>query len=108
MRNDRHISPVHSAARKGNAEICRLLLEYSETEGISTLEGPCLPLNLACMSGSRDVCELLLSYGADIASKTMSPYTALHVACFQGNKELCELFIKEGNILYVFFFIYII
>ena len=96
--NDNHLSPVHSAARKGNANICRLLLKHSKVEAPSNGVGFCWPLHLACMSESREVCELFLSNGADVGAKTESSYTALHVACFRGVEEICELLIKTGNI----------
>lgn len=107
--NNHYIDPVQSAARKGNANICRLVLKHSKEGALSRAVGSMPPLHFACLSDSREVVELFLSNGADVGATTDFSYTALHIACFRGNEEICELLIKTGNykILYGFF-VYII
>ena len=96
--NNNKYTPLHSAARRGNTEICRLLLEDPRVKGIFKEGGVMKPLCLACMSGNLETCELFLRNGADVVSKSSTGYTALHIACFFGHEEICELLIESGNI----------
>ena len=97
--NNNMLTPLHSAARRGNTEICRLLMEDPRVKDIFEGEGFMKPIHFACMSGSREACELFLRHGDDISSKSGNSYTALHIACFFGHEEICELLIECGNII---------
>ena len=96
------LSPLHTAARRGNMEICRLLLGYPGVKGLLEGEGFLNPLHFACLSKSRELCELFLRSGADVVSKSATGYPALHIACFVGSEEICELLIENGNIFYTY------
>lgn len=96
------LTPLHSAARRGNMEICRLLLGYPGVKDILEGEGFLNPLHFACLSKSRELCELFLRNGADVMSKSTTGYPALHLACFVGSEEICELLIENGNIFYTY------
>ena len=100
--NNNIFTPLHSAARRGNTEICRLLLEDPRVKDIFGEERFMKPLLLACMSGNRETCELFLRNGADVVSQARSGFTALHTACFFGHEEICELLIKSGNIFWTY------
>ena len=97
--NDSQLTPLHSAARRGLLEICRLLFNDSRVKHSLNSNTDRFPaFHLACFSGSREVCELFLRNGADITSKTASLNTPLHFASFQEHEDVCELLIETGNI----------
>ena len=96
--NNSQLTPLHSAARRGLLEICRLLFNDSRVKHSFSYNGGMPPFHLACFGGSREVCELFLRNGADVSSKTASLNTPLHLASFQGHEDVCELLIETGNI----------
>ena len=102
------LTPLHSAARKGNIEICRLLLGDPRVKDIFEGEEVLNPLHFACMSKSREVCELFLTNGADAVLKSRAGYTALHVASFVGSEEICELLIESGKYILHIFILFIL
>lgn len=95
------LTPIHSAARRGHTEMCRLLL--SKDNGVVGVKASIVkfrnasPFHLACLSGNRELCKLFLENGADIMMKSVTHHTPLHFAAWQGHEEICELLIKTGN-----------
>ena len=97
IRNDNHLTPLHSAARRGYIELCSLLLKDPRVQASFLNHGNPPPLHMACLSGSREMCELFLKSGVDITSKYSTGFTALHIAAIKGHEEICQLLIETGN-----------
>ena len=98
VENDNHFTPLHLAARRGNMEICSLLLKDSRVQANSLNQGQFSPFHLACMAGSREVCELFIISGADITLKSKSGYPPLQIAAWKGDEQICQLLIETGSL----------
>jgi len=96
---DDHFTPLHLAARRGQTEICSLLLKDSGVQVNSFYQGHFSPFHMACLSGSREVCELFVKSGADITLKSTPGYSPLQIAAWKGHEEICQLLIETGNTL---------
>ena len=106
--NDSQMTPLHTAARRGLLEICRLLFNDSKVKHtFDNHNGGVPPFHFACMSGSREVCEMFIRNGAEISSRTTSRNTPLQFASFQGNEEVCKLLIETGNKYIYMHFVFI-
>ena len=78
-------SSLHFAAKTGNFEIARLIIDYISDQNLTSLfdhknSDGCTPLHLATESGSVEVCELLLEKDADCYSTDNISRTILHHA----------------------------
>ena len=91
------LSPLKSAARGGNKEICRLLLQDCRVKEMINKGKMVTPFVFACMSGSREVCDLFLANGADLESST-TLWSSLHIASCVGSEDVCGLLLERGNI----------
>ena len=100
------LSPLKSAARRGNKEICRLLLQDSKVKERMNKGKIVTAFTFACMSGSREVCDLFLAHGADLESSTTT-WSSLHVASYVGSEDVCGLLLERGNIIKCVLFNYI-
>lgn len=65
--NDSGLSILHLAARGGNAEICRFLIDRGAAIHAKT-PGGALPIHYAAMSSDSGACRLLLDCGSDFES----------------------------------------
>lgn len=90
------LSPLKSAARRGNKEICRLLLQDSRVKERINDGNIVTPLTFACMSGSREVCDLFLANGADLESST-TLWSSLHVASYVGSEDVCAFLLERAS-----------
>ena len=97
IESDNHLTPLHSAARRGLTEICRLLLRDPRLKQTAVKGKKVSPFHLACLSGNRETCELLLANGADVVMKSATHYTPLHFTAWLGNENICEFLIETGN-----------
>ena len=58
-------SPLHLAARSGNADKVQLLLAAQAPSSTPNLQQGNTPLHLAAINGHAATCKVLLEYGAD-------------------------------------------
>ena len=99
IEGDNHLTPLHSAARRGFTEICRLLLRDSRLKAAAVNGKRMSPFHLACLSGNQETCELFLANGADVMTSAKY-HTPLHYAAWQGNENICQFLIETGNSLF--------
>eukprot|EP00283_Hemiselmis_rufescens_P005693 CAMPEP_0173418272 /NCGR_PEP_ID=MMETSP1357-20121228/478_1 /TAXON_ID=77926 /ORGANISM="Hemiselmis rufescens, Strain PCC563" /LENGTH=371 /DNA_ID=CAMNT_0014380743 /DNA_START=11 /DNA_END=1127 /DNA_ORIENTATION=- len=92
------LTPLHHAARAGNAEVARVLIQYGATvdlrDGIRRT-----PLMMAAFGGHQEVVEELASHGADLACKDRGGRTALEMATSMGHREVTKCLREMGEIL---------
>ena len=100
IEGDNHLTPLHSAARRGLTEICRLLLRDPRLKKTTVKDKKASPFHLACLSGNRETCELFLANGVDVVMKSATHHTPLHFTAWQGNEDICEFLIETGNSLF--------
>jgi ankyrin repeat protein len=87
---------IHDAAREGDLERLRAILEESPSLVDSRDENGMTPLHLACRGVHVDVAGFLVAAGADVTATDDNGVTPLHSVAFRGNMELCRLFIDNG------------
>lgn len=63
-------TPLHAAASRGDAAICKTLIEYFANVGATSKTGRS-PLHEAAAAGHEAVCALLIQRGANLFAKTM-------------------------------------
>jgi len=102
IESDNHLTPLHTAARRGFTEICRLLLKDHRLMLTAVEDKRASPFHLACLSGNLETCELFLANGSDVAIKSTTKlnHTPLHYAAWQGNEKVCEFLFETGNSLF--------
>lgn len=106
IEGDNHLTPLHSAARRGFTEICRLLLRDSRLKAAAINGKRPSPFHLACLSGNRETCELFLANDADVTVTWATNHTPLHFAAWEGNENICEFLIETGNSLFSYGLVY--
>ena len=57
--------PLHWSSRKGNEELCRLLLEHNADVNTQD-EGGYTPLHWSSRKGNEELCRLLLEHNANV------------------------------------------
>jgi ankyrin repeat protein len=93
------LHPLHAAARSGNLEVVRILIDYDPAD-INARDGQgWTPLHWA--SDGRyfkdgSVLRLLLDHGADINVRDRSGWTPLHEASSEGALEVVRLLLERG------------
>ena len=88
------VTPLHSAAAGGRAEIVRALLE-ADAEPNARQQGGFTALHAAAQNGDVEMARDLLEYGAERAAATDDGRTALSIAEEQGHEELAALLREE-------------
>jgi len=82
--------PIHFAAREGQLEITKMLLDYG-----SHVNQVCInsatPLHFAAEKGHMDIIKLLLTRGADATLKLDNGLTALDIAKHHNHHAIVEL-----------------
>ena len=94
--DERGRSPLHSASRRGHADVVELLLQYGADVDIEEAETLWTPLHFAAQNGELEICRLLLEYGATIDKTTNQQETPLHVTSRSGNLEIARFLIEQG------------
>jgi ankyrin repeat protein len=89
-------SDIHDAAKAGDLESVKVMLEKDPTLIFSNDRDGCQPLHLAALGGRKDVVELLLASNAKVNAKTPSGNTALHMAAWSGHKDVVELLLANN------------
>jgi uncharacterized protein len=87
--------PLHDAAREGNLEKVRALIDEGAEIDEQSNRGE-TPLILATLAGRKEVVELLIEKGADIDGRNAGGFTPLHAAAYAGDAAITELLIAKG------------
>jgi uncharacterized protein len=87
--------PLHDAAKQGDADQVRQLLDQGAAVAEPDQAGESALL-IAALAGHADIIALLLERGADIESRNKGGLTALHAAAYGGHVEVVELLIERG------------
>lgn len=89
------LTPLHWAARHGNAELVRLLLAHGavlEAKSASELTA----LGCAASSGNVEVVRLLLDSGADLEARDEDEFSPFLFAAASGHPEVLRLLLERG------------
>ena len=89
-------SPLTAAARKGNTDVCRLLLREPDIQVNQPSASGVTALALACEAGYKEIVKLLLRKGADANLSTESGISPLHVASLHGHTAVVGLLLNTG------------
>ena len=91
------LSTLHWAARSGEPEIARILLDAGATVDARTRNGAYTPLHEASRAGNASVARVLLEAGADPAARTTAGgATPLHFAAISGSAAAVEALLESG------------
>jgi ankyrin repeat protein len=85
-----------SAARCGNLEVVRLLLDAGADPSRADGDGH-TPLMLAAGNGQLEVLQLLLGRGAAVDATNTHDLTAFHYACSNNQLDCVEAMIEAGS-----------
>ena len=89
-------TPLHFAARGGNDEIIKVLLEQPKVKvDVKDSYGK-TALHVACSEGQSRVCQLLLDKGADIEAVAADNSTPLHNAILNGHSQVATMILNRG------------
>lgn len=90
-------TPLHSAARIGNIELCRLLISAGAVVDAINNKGSS-PLHMACLSSTADpaIAQLLLDGGAFIDARDDRGTTPVLAAAANNRLDLLHFFLAEG------------
>jgi len=87
--------PLHDAAREGDVERAKQLLDQG-TDLAAPDEAGEPALLIASLAGHADLVALLLERGSDIQIRNKHGLTALHAAAYGGNLDVVELLVAKG------------
>ena len=91
--------PLHLAARRGNEEIVKVLLDQSSVQ-VDVKDGSGkTALHLACSEGHKNVCQILLNFGASITEVAADKMTPLHCAIHNAHSEVARLILNRGEMV---------
>lgn len=93
--------PLHLAARRGNDDIVKVLLDQPEPDVDAKDGAGKTALHLACREGHRKVCQVLLNFGADIKAVSADKMTPLHSAIQNGHTEVARMILNRGEMHFV-------
>ena len=89
-------TPLHAAARNGNWNICKILLEHkANLDSLNTYNST--PIHLAVSTGDINIFNLLLGWGANVYTKKEYDETSLHIAAAYGHLNLCQILLHDYN-----------
>ncbi|KAF3068216.1 Ankyrin-2 [Trichoderma lentiforme] len=100
LNSGERVSPLHKAARKGNAEMCDILLKHEPNLVDLQLEKGFMvetPLNAACHKKKKDVVRFLLDKGAKV--ELVSYYykeSPLFTACDVGDMDIVKMVLEAA------------
>lgn len=87
--------PLHNAARSGDVEQMRALLNSREF-AIDAKDDGEMPLHIAAENGFTAIVQLLLDYGADVNVQSSIKMTPLHKAARNGHLETAKFLLELG------------
>ncbi|XP_042886415.1 ankyrin repeat and MYND domain-containing protein 2-like [Penaeus japonicus] len=85
------MTALHHAAYKGNAELCKLLIEHNADINSDSHDHRYSPLHFAALSGSTATVQHLLTAGAKTYYTNTLGRTAAQMAAFVGNHAVVAL-----------------
>jgi len=91
-----HAVPIHDAARRGDLERVRALLNDDPGVINSKDENWMTPLHMAAEQGHVNVVTFLLSNKAEVSTANIVNSTALHSAAEKGHANIVELLLTSG------------
>ena len=91
-----NLTPLHLAARHGQAEIASVLLE-SGASLQELAEYNMTPLHLASLYGHINVLVLMLDAGANCNAVEIDKYTALDIACDRGSHTVVRTLLTKSE-----------
>ena len=89
-------TPIHNAAREGDAANVTALLAVEPSLVNAKDQGGATPLMYAIHFGKTEVVTLLLEKGADVNARASTGTTALYEASGEGQAELVKLLLEKG------------
>ena len=90
------ISPLEWAARKGHAEVVKVLVDSKAHVNITRTSNSITPLYIAAQNGHTETVKLLLDYKADVnACCTDTGATPLYAAAYRGHTETVKLLLEN-------------
>ena len=91
-----HPAEIHEAARTGDLDRVRTLLQANGGVVDVADERSCTPLHFACDGGHRELAGFLLDQGAEITARDVDGDTPLHWAAIRGRTETARLLLERG------------
>uniref|UniRef100_A0A7N6B4E6 Euchromatic histone-lysine N-methyltransferase 2 n=1 Tax=Anabas testudineus TaxID=64144 RepID=A0A7N6B4E6_ANATE len=87
---------LHHAAKLGNLEIVKMLLETGQVDVNAQDNGGWTPIIWAAEHKHVDVIKVLLNRGADVTINDKELNVCLHWAAYAGNVDIAELVLNAG------------
>ncbi|KAL3072059.1 hypothetical protein niasHS_015450 [Heterodera schachtii] len=92
----RDLTPLFSAVRHANLELCRVLVARGANVDLGT-DSAITPLMIAAWDRSQtEIVTFLVENGANINLQTGDGVTALMYACYKGNVDIVRLLLSHG------------
>ncbi|XP_011314153.1 ankyrin repeat domain-containing protein 39 isoform X1 [Fopius arisanus] len=88
---------LHYAARSGNFQVCKILLDYGANVNTMTRCGRATALHRAATQGNDEIIQLFLNFRADVNIQDSDGYTPLHRAALSGSTSTWELLAPRTN-----------
>nr|CAI5859549.1 unnamed protein product [Callosobruchus analis] len=86
---------LHVAARLGQAQVVKVLLEAGANADQADVDG-WTPLRAAAWGGHTEVVELLVKHGCSLDSVDAENRTALRAAAWSGHEEIVKILLEHG------------
>lgn len=93
--NDTTASPLYMAAKQGDVEIVKLLMDHGALVNLKVM-GTLTPLFSAASSGHVHIVKLLLEHGASVDDEIWLGETPLFAASSKGHVSTVQLLIENG------------
>lgn len=90
------LSPIHYAARFGNAQPLRLLMEAQAEINVTGGALNETPLHCAAMHGRKEASTVLIKLKAEVGAKDRAAQSPLHHAALKGHVGACKVLLN-GN-----------
>ncbi|KAL3125270.1 hypothetical protein niasHT_000681 [Heterodera trifolii] len=91
-----NMTPLYSAVRHANLELCRVLIARGANVDLGT-DSAITPLMIAaCDRSQTEIVTFLVENGANINLQNGDGATALMYACYQGNVDIVRLLLSHG------------
>lgn len=89
-------TPLHLAAKAGDTEKVRTLIENGADVNAKGSSADYTPLHEAALAGHKAVAELLIANGASVNARGLWGRTPLHEAILWDRKDLIKLLVARG------------